>query len=134
MILPRSYLKLTTFFQVDFMLEWTKKYGNIFQMRLLTNTEVRAPDSCPWSIKKIRLQFVTVEPHHVKVLEPSRFNIYILLTRCSFVKAILSTQFDAFGNGKWHVSHMAETRIIITSLGPILYSQFESLLGEIWRI
>ena len=57
--------------------EMTKDYGNVFQITLLTDTRVRVFVSYLWNIKKnLHLQLITVEPHHVKVLEPSSLHIY----------------------------------------------------------
>ncbi|KAF8810034.1 cytochrome P450 monooxygenase pc-3, partial [Phlegmacium glaucopus] len=59
----------------DVILDWTKEYGHVYQLRLLTDNRI-----------------VTTEPHHIK--------------------AMLATQFDVFDKG------------------PMLYSQFKTLLGE----
>ena len=55
---------------------------------------------------------MTAEPHHVK--------------------AILATQFDDFDKGRWKSSqyHVDKDRSSMTTLGPMFYSQFRSLLGE----
>ncbi|KAF8810019.1 cytochrome P450 [Phlegmacium glaucopus] len=62
-------------YPADKLFDWTKEYGHIYQLRLLTDNRI-----------------ITTEPHHVK--------------------AILATQFDAFDKG------------------PMLYSPFNTLLGE----
>ncbi|KAF8810023.1 cytochrome P450 [Phlegmacium glaucopus] len=62
-------------YPADAILDWTKEYGHVYQLRLLTDNRI-----------------ITTEPHHIK--------------------AMLTTQFDAFDKG------------------PMLYSQFKTLLGE----
>ena len=50
-ILDFVFLYQTNIFVADFILYWTKKYGNIFQLRLLTDSRVRVfTFPHPWSI------------------------------------------------------------------------------------
>jgi hypothetical protein len=76
-MLPCFCPKLTTmlFLLADYMLELTKEYGNTFQLRLLTDNVVRVLSFVSGALNNLRLQVLTVEPHHVKVLEPSRLHI-----------------------------------------------------------
>ena len=49
-----------------------KDYGNIYELRLLTDNRVRVFIDHPWSNEnELCTQIVTVEPHHVKVLKLS---------------------------------------------------------------
>ena len=41
-----------TFLVADLMLDWTKEYGNTYQIRLFTDNRVRVFVPYPWSIKK----------------------------------------------------------------------------------
>ena len=50
--IARSYSNIDyyPFFIADVMLDWTKEYGNIFQLRLLTDNRVRDFPQ-PWRMK-----------------------------------------------------------------------------------
>ena len=53
------------FFVADFMLDWTKEYGNIFQLRLLTDNRVRCVFTFPhsWSITNKELFLLPADNH-----------------------------------------------------------------------
>ena len=78
---------------------WANKYGNVFQLGLLTNNRVRLLSLILEHEIRASLQVVTIEPLHIKVLQSSRLRFWLWHSGLPS-KAILTTQFDAFEKGK----------------------------------
>ena len=113
------------------LLDWTKDYGNFYQLRLLTDNRVRIFVTHLLSMENsFTLQIITVEPHHVKVLHLNFAFISAFDTLIITPKAILATQFDAFEKGMSCISGMVENLRSTRTLGLTFYSQFKSFLGE----
>ena len=95
------------------MLDWTKEYGNIFQLRLLTDNRVRVFTFPPlWSINR------TSPADNYGRTPPCQgrlFNQVAFMSDFDYLsstKAILATQFDAFEKGKLRRSNMVERSLI----------------------
>ena len=85
----------------DLMFNWTKKYGSVFQLRLLTDNRVCLFILRSWSMKK---NFSAVShdrtPPCQGTSNQSRLDSSHVTSDLISTKAILATQFDAFDKGR----------------------------------
>ena len=83
------------------MLEWTKEYGNIFQLRLLTDNRVRA-FYAPSSLEHNKEPRLADNHSRTPPCQGRYLNLVVFMfdfNSLSSAKAILAAQFDAFEKG-----------------------------------
>ena len=96
------------FFVADFIVDASEEYGNIYQLRLLTDNRVRGHLLLIKHQRTWAADNHNGTPSHQGILTTVGPILCLILTSCLSIKAILATQFDSFEKGKLCPISMAE--------------------------
>ena len=116
----------------DFALEWTKEYGNIYQLRLFTDNRVRVFIPSSMGVWK-GPSSPADNDSRASSCQGTSINLSsdLLLTCYLSIKAILATQFNSFVKGMYCLnSVVGKSPTNEKPLGPSFHSHFKSLLGD----